>query len=348
MFNNKIGGKLLDEGGYGCVYHPSINCDGTESKNNKYISKISVENEDILREIKISQIIKSIPDYNNFFAPIERSCSISINKVSSDIVGNCSIIKEKTKQGINNFLVNDVFFVKGSKLSDFLEKTHKSPNFVKIYYKIFLHLITSINLLQKHNLVHYDIKQANIMIDEDNNKPLLIDFGITILVDENNVKNNYDSFFVYAPEYYFWPLQAIIISWILEKPIRFKSIISQKDIERIIDNYYKNNKIFDENKNLFNKKFFIRYKEKIYNYYIKTCSNITGDECFNILLKTWKEWDYFSLAQLFLVYSQQYKDYFMNHENHKIFLDILLSCIDPLKDNQYSYEEMVNGMSKII
>jgi serine/threonine protein kinase len=348
MFNNKTGGKLLDEGGYGCVYHPSINCDGNESNNMKYISKISVENEDILREIKISKLIKSIPNYNYFFAPIETSCPISINKISNDIVGNCTIIKEKKKLGISKFLVNDVLFVKGDKLSEFLEKKHKSPNFAKTYYRIFLHLIEAINLLQKYNLVHYDIKPANIMIDENTEKPLLIDFGITIPINENDIKSNYNSFFVYAPDYYFWSLHTIIISWILESPNKLKSVISKQDLKNIIDNYFKANKIFDENQKLFSKNFFIRYKEIVKNHFIKTCSNITGNECINILLKSWREWDYYSLAQLFLVYNQQYKDYFINLNDHKIFIEILLACINPIKKHQYSYEGIVNGMQKII
>ena len=35
-----IGGSLLAQGGYGCVFHPEINCKGKESKERKYISKI--------------------------------------------------------------------------------------------------------------------------------------------------------------------------------------------------------------------------------------------------------------------------------------------------------------------
>ena len=35
-----IGGKLLAEGGYGCVFAPGINCDGSVMKTKKYVSKI--------------------------------------------------------------------------------------------------------------------------------------------------------------------------------------------------------------------------------------------------------------------------------------------------------------------
>ena len=41
-YNTKTmkGGKLLAEGGYGCVFLPGINCDGTNMTSKKYVSKI--------------------------------------------------------------------------------------------------------------------------------------------------------------------------------------------------------------------------------------------------------------------------------------------------------------------
>ena len=36
------GGKLLAEGGYGCVFTPGINCDGSIMKTKKYVSKIQI------------------------------------------------------------------------------------------------------------------------------------------------------------------------------------------------------------------------------------------------------------------------------------------------------------------
>jgi serine/threonine protein kinase len=41
---------------------------------------------------------------------------------------------------------------------------------------IFRHLLTGIDLIHKHNLIHLDIKPANILVRKDND-PLLLDFG---------------------------------------------------------------------------------------------------------------------------------------------------------------------------
>ena len=84
MFNNKTGGKLLDEGGYGCVYHPSINCDGNESNNMKY---------------------KLIPSY----PPIIRDISLSFDKSikNSEII---NIIKSNGGKYLSNILLFDYYY----------------------------------------------------------------------------------------------------------------------------------------------------------------------------------------------------------------------------------------------
>ena len=39
-----IGGKMLASGGYGCVFSPAIDCDGTMLESKKYVSKLQVYN----------------------------------------------------------------------------------------------------------------------------------------------------------------------------------------------------------------------------------------------------------------------------------------------------------------
>ena len=39
-----IGGKMLASGGYGCVFSPAIDCDGTSLESKKYVSKVQVNN----------------------------------------------------------------------------------------------------------------------------------------------------------------------------------------------------------------------------------------------------------------------------------------------------------------
>ena len=61
------GGKLLAEGGYGCVFLLGINCDGTSMTSKKYVSKIQRLNNSAKNEIEIGKIIQEINGFNNHF-----------------------------------------------------------------------------------------------------------------------------------------------------------------------------------------------------------------------------------------------------------------------------------------
>ena len=38
------GGGLLSEGGYGCVYHPSLTNKGKDTKKKEFVSKLQIQN----------------------------------------------------------------------------------------------------------------------------------------------------------------------------------------------------------------------------------------------------------------------------------------------------------------
>ena len=61
-----VGGKVIGEGGYGCILKPGLTCKGKEMKTKKFITKIQVENSTSRREIKIGEKVKKIPLYKNF------------------------------------------------------------------------------------------------------------------------------------------------------------------------------------------------------------------------------------------------------------------------------------------
>ena len=58
--------KLLTVGGYGCIYKPSIDCDGTETSNDSRISKMQVDNASSRNEIIITNKIKRYSDFYEF------------------------------------------------------------------------------------------------------------------------------------------------------------------------------------------------------------------------------------------------------------------------------------------
>ena len=79
-----IGGDKIGEGSYGCIYHPALNKDGSESENKKFVSKIQKDNKYANNEIKIGELVSKIDGYINHFAPILMKEKMKITKVKKN------------------------------------------------------------------------------------------------------------------------------------------------------------------------------------------------------------------------------------------------------------------------
>ena len=69
--------KKISEGAYGCIFKPGYQCNGKVINSDKYITKIQRKPETSNKEAEISQIVRKIDHYTDFFSPIlEDPCSI--------------------------------------------------------------------------------------------------------------------------------------------------------------------------------------------------------------------------------------------------------------------------------
>ena len=78
------GGEKLAEGGYGCVFRPDIGCDGNETNDMNFVSKLQVNDFSAENEISIGKILTNAyqnapkePLKNNF-APVVSACKVDI------------------------------------------------------------------------------------------------------------------------------------------------------------------------------------------------------------------------------------------------------------------------------
>jgi hypothetical protein len=129
---------MLSYGSYGCVYYPGTDCNGEINKTD--VSKI-VNTRYSAREITMSNKIKQIPNYKEFFVPIETSCPIQSNKVQK-----CRALADET-----TFTLLTMPYLKQANVP-FDETTYNT-------------LTYAIELLIEHNLVHFDIKQEVVYAD---------------------------------------------------------------------------------------------------------------------------------------------------------------------------------------
>jgi len=175
---------LINEGGYGCIYRPSINCDG--SPNTTGMTKI-VNVKEGSREIELSNLIKKIPHYANYFSPIESYCTIQSSKIKP-----CRVLHKAS-----NFMI--------------MTKPYLQNVPTKIDDSVFVSLLPHLTKLIKAKIVHFDLKKNNIVFTP---KPFIIDFGISL--NMKKVLQNLTSYFYsYYPYQYEWPIDVHLLCFLV-------------------------------------------------------------------------------------------------------------------------------------
>lgn len=208
----KIKQKFLGEGSYGCVIKPGYDCQGKINNSKKLVTKITEINFASVNELYISQIIKNIEFNNkkiylNHFVPILKKCNVKYNILKDFEMNNCLNFSDnindyyyfKNKLFDKEFFIFTLKYINGLKIKKYLlGKNFNDEYFTNSYsmtnvnnnfnqYKIFFnnyinsyyYLLKSITLMQKNNIIHNDLYNRNILFDFKNNKPLIIDFGLS-------------------------------------------------------------------------------------------------------------------------------------------------------------------------
>ncbi len=320
-----IGGDKIGEGSYGCIYHPALNKDGSESINKKYVSKIQKDNKYAENEKKIGELVVKIDGYINHFAPILIKNKLSIAKVKKNIFNDCSVLKHEKKS--NDLIIMKMEYINGDDFIDYLIKNKESVEIVKNLISTYTHLLTSIKLLTDIKVIHFDLKGDNILYNVDKDIPILIDFGLSInmndLINQNiSLEKLKKSFYVFGPDYYIWPIEVHYLCYLLNVNDR----PNKNDIEKICKEYVKENVALSMN---CSKQFIKKYYKECVNELLNI-NSLSFNEQINKVLSSWFTWDNYSLSIIYLIFI-----YYLNingYINNKLiirFSEILLLNIHP-------------------
>ena len=198
--------EKIGEGTYGEVFHPALKCNienGTNPLNkpginrNNYVTKVYTYpgHEIVTRNAERKELdrIKSFNEIGRFHIPIEHSCLVKndIEYPKQDYYKNIKIISTRDKPAI--------VFKHGGVPIYKLSQDVIIPNIPKLYS-----LFEGLVIMSKYNVLHFDIKEGNIMYSEKNGFKF-IDFGMMF---EPFKKDNVDiqrQITIDSFEYYIWP-----------------------------------------------------------------------------------------------------------------------------------------------
>jgi serine/threonine protein kinase len=285
---NKI--KLLSRGTYGCIFKPALTCKGGIDQEN-FITKVQRQSSLSNREVTISEKIKKIPHYNEYFAPILKTCTISVANISGDEIKKCEFMKNN-KQIISNKLR----YVGKNTLEDhFIQLLRTNPAlYIETVYDSFFYLLKSIRVLFTNGIVHFDMKENNIMYDEGQNIPIIIDFGISF--DTNMLENNLSEvFYTEGFDYPPWCFEIALCSYIVNSDKKMEEKINIEKMKEKVLFFIKSNALFELMTETERKE----YMGKL-NHYIENHGKLTYKEFIHELCKSMDSWDMYALAVIYM------------------------------------------------
>jgi len=314
--------KFVDQGGYGCIFRPEVVCGKNKLGNQKFVSKIYRYSDDpesdIQKEKYISSIIMKIPNHTSFFVPIIKTCKVNLREYKkSPELHKCDIMSNDHNENTDEYTSAKMRYVSTSleKQLNFLVDNMLEPDFVRKYIQTFNHLKLALQKCIKAGFIHYDVKLGNMLYDETTHSPLVIDYGISVVVkqlqsavEDANVSALQDIF--YTKKFYlYWCIDIYIISQFLhhdydenhnvtiknEYLSNQKLVIKQEFLEKVIDDYLSE---YERKMNSTNTKIL---KESYLGFY----KQFVGQPWFNILKtcvtqKWYTSWDYYALCLTYL------------------------------------------------
>lgn len=310
--------KMINSGNNSCVFHPNIPCNG-EHENMKYVSKIQELN---TNEIEIGEMIKTILDYDLYFAPIINSCDLEIAKVDKNEINKCELFSKKIK----NFKNNTIRYVGNKNIIDYLK------NAISNFKIIHSHLLEALRILCSKNIIHFDLKKSNIMYDENFKIPIIIDFGLSMTypLDIDNFS------FAYLPEYDPWCIDIIMITYVYEE---VENRILEEEIEELLIDYCEKNLSFIFNFDNNQKEYWIGEHKK---YFMKLLNESnTKKEFIQKIGDNYKTWDNFSLCVIIIKFLDCYKP------NESKYMKQLSEIILSVPDKRLTIEECQKIFTKL-
>jgi hypothetical protein len=168
--------------------------------------------------------------------------------------------------------------------------------------------------------------------------PIIIDFGISINVNSFKYKSLKDFFYIYAPQYYVWPLEVHYLCYILNE----NNEPETNELYHIVNSFVDNIHVLK----MFSPKFIENFK-KICVYQLIKYNNISYKKRISLILDFWKTWDNYSLSIVYLKYIQYiFGSTFYENDFVVFFSKLLLKNIHPIqaKDILFltQYKNLIN------
>lgn len=325
---------LVDEGGYGCVFYPGISCNGKKEMPH-FITKIQKNRDTFKNERYISEKVRKIRGYMKHFAPIVKICPVKLTKPNINKVKKCNMLENISTTELQTplYVSNKIRYVGKHTLREYLRNRAR----LDVVLDTHLYLLNSLQILNTHKIIHFDVKYNNIMYDEKLNVPILIDFGLSIYRPDLSPSTYHKGFYV-MDTYSYWCIDILICNYIFQiitYENAHKSNITKNELEVIYDTFIYGQDKSDEPSNyLFTlsnipESVYADFKQRYMEYFHRYIGN-PWFELYEHLIDFSDTWDNYSLSMVYLIQMDEWKQNasrVSHSENMSLYLKLLETVV---------------------
>jgi hypothetical protein len=288
-----------------------------------------------VNEVNISNKIKQIPYYSNFFSIIEEYKQLNVSQLNEDIIE-----KIKSADNIKYYL----FKYNDKKSITFVDFIYGSTQIKKLIFDMintFIYILRSLYILNDNGVCFLNISPTNIIfLYGYREKPVLNNFQLSLNLSTLDY-NYFSQILNKINDFTYMPIEIHVLFYIIKHNL---ITLSYSFIEELSE-YYVNNlnilKLFSEN---YKKSYKLQCIE-----FLKKYINISSKDIVNDLFKKNNKWDVFSISMLYIQIFGSISRIFSLKGSFISRITIELSKnLHPNPDKRYSLNETLNIFNKLL
>lgn len=313
--------KLLTKGTYGCVYKNPLPCKKDIKKPKNKVGKIT-RKQDGDNEILISNIIKTIPNYKNYYIIQERSNCVRSNFTDLRNVyeSQCEVYKESKDKDLVQLISNF-----GGRTTHGIYLPYNFD-----FLRSLKHMLEGLVKLEEKGICHYDLHEGNILMDFYG-VLRIIDFGKSILGDNLTEKQLANITYEFEPTFAPQPPEFAMHNAFnagIDFKTSFERIFLEKEIFKIAENFL-GLSIHEQKINLMN--------------FWKSQPNLVWIPFY---IKYWRVSDTWAIGVYFLTMIKKYSEnYRTMPRNMNILTAVLKGCLESSPDRRFTAEKALLVLS---
>ena len=115
--------RLVNQGAYGCLYHPGLRCNGSPMDDLRYATKLVVQDEVAENEVAVGNAVKNIVNYSVNFVPVIDTCTVNLGRVRQNnphVLDRCDIVTEQTPKPKPKFVLMKMPYIDSLYFYDYI------------------------------------------------------------------------------------------------------------------------------------------------------------------------------------------------------------------------------------